>query len=198
MAAGSDEKQPSMSCLSTTEIADRLFTGHAADVLCRFPDGCIDLVITSPPYWTAVEYDQGGNPWSSYEGYLTDMQSIWSQCDYYQHHDYPSDLITGLQDGPVIPAGDPAKPIYAGECGRDFTPFLGLHAPLWAGLMAGQSGAGQQWYSDQLEAENAYSLYKAGRDFVLLSGLGEQDAVGKSVLHVTCPIIGSGCANPTT
>jgi modification methylase len=66
--------------LSLAEIVDRLFTGHAADVLSQFPDGCIDLVITSPPYWTAVEYDQGQNPWSSYEGYLTDMQSIWEQC----------------------------------------------------------------------------------------------------------------------
>jgi len=66
--------------LSVAEIVDRLFTGHAADVLSQFPDGCIDLVITSPPYWTAVEYDQGQNPWSSYEGYLTDMQSIWTQC----------------------------------------------------------------------------------------------------------------------
>jgi len=66
--------------LSVAKIVNRLFTGHAADVLSQFPDGCIDLVITSPPYWTAVEYDQGQNPWSSYEGYLTDMQSIWTQC----------------------------------------------------------------------------------------------------------------------
>jgi modification methylase len=66
--------------LRVAEIVDQLFTGHAADVLSRFPDGCIDLVITSPPYWTAVEYDQGQNPWSSYEGYLTDMQSVWAQC----------------------------------------------------------------------------------------------------------------------
>ena len=66
--------------LGVAEIVDRLFTGHAAGVLSQFPDGCIDLVITSPPYWTAVEYDQGQNPWSSYEGYLTDMQSVWAQC----------------------------------------------------------------------------------------------------------------------
>ena len=29
--------------------------------------------MTSPPYWTAVEYDHGENPWSSYEAYLADM-----------------------------------------------------------------------------------------------------------------------------
>src|SRR5260221_13061802 len=63
-----------------TDIVDRLFIGHAADVLSHFPDGCIDLVVTSPPYWTAVEYDQGESPWNSYGAYLSDMQSVWSQC----------------------------------------------------------------------------------------------------------------------
>jgi modification methylase len=62
------------------EIADRLFTGHAAAVLSRFEDASIDLVVTSPPYWTAVRYDQGENPWVSYEAYLGDMKSVWSQC----------------------------------------------------------------------------------------------------------------------
>lgn len=66
--------------LSPADIVDRLFTGHAAEVLARFPDGCVDLVVTSPPYWTAVEYDHGENPWSSYEAYLSDMQSVWNQC----------------------------------------------------------------------------------------------------------------------
>jgi DNA modification methylase len=66
--------------LSPTEIVDRLFTGHANEVLARFPDCCVDLVVTSPPYWTAVEYDTGKNPWQSYEAYLADMQSVWSQC----------------------------------------------------------------------------------------------------------------------
>ena len=65
---------------SPAEIADRLFTGHAAEVLSHFPDGCIDLVITSPPYWTAVEYHQPTNLWSSYEAYLEDMQRVWRHC----------------------------------------------------------------------------------------------------------------------
>lgn len=66
--------------LSPAEILDRLFTGHAAEVLARFPDSCIDLVVTSPPYWTAVEYEHGENPWPSYEAYLQDMHSVWRQC----------------------------------------------------------------------------------------------------------------------
>src|SRR5689334_1865250 len=61
-------------------LVDRLFVGHAAEVLAGFPSACIDLVVTSPPYWTAVEYDRNQNPWPSYEAYLADMQSVWRQC----------------------------------------------------------------------------------------------------------------------
>src|SRR5271170_6046372 len=61
-------------------IADRLFTGHAAAVMQHLPENSIDLVVTSPPYWTAVEYDHGKNPWPSYAAYLDDMQSVWAQC----------------------------------------------------------------------------------------------------------------------
>lgn len=66
--------------LSPAEIVDRLFVGHSAEVLQKFPSNSIDLVITSPPYWTAVEYDHGASPWSSYDTYLGDMQSVWNQC----------------------------------------------------------------------------------------------------------------------
>jgi modification methylase len=81
MRAGRDKQRDAPTPrLTVAEIVDRLFTGHAADVLTRFPDGCIDLVVTSPPYWTAVEYDQGESPWGSYEAYLSDMQSVWKEC----------------------------------------------------------------------------------------------------------------------
>lgn len=66
--------------LSPADIVDRLFIGHAAEVMSRFPAGSIDLVVTSPPYWTAVQYDHGESPWPSYEAYLLDMHSVWEQC----------------------------------------------------------------------------------------------------------------------
>jgi|SRR5689334_11149847 modification methylase len=62
------------------ELADRLLVGHAAEVLAGFPDACIDLIVTSPPYWTAVEYDWEQSPWVSYKAYLGDMQSVWKEC----------------------------------------------------------------------------------------------------------------------
>ncbi len=61
-------------------FADRLLVGHAAQVLAEFPPACIDLVVTSPPYWTAVEYEGQANPWPSYEAYLDDMLSVWKEC----------------------------------------------------------------------------------------------------------------------
>jgi hypothetical protein len=114
-------------------------------------------------------------------------EPIWGQCDYYQHHDYPADLISALRDAAGVPAGQPVKPIFGGECGMQGTPFFGFHGPLWAGLMGAQSGAAQQWYWDHIDADNAYSLFHAARDFVLLSGLADQDVLAKAAPHVTCP-----------
>jgi len=57
-----------------------IFAGDAAEVLARLPAGSIDLVVTSPPYWTAVEYEQGANAWPSYGKYLDHMQAVWSHC----------------------------------------------------------------------------------------------------------------------
>ena len=62
------------------ELYDRLYVGHAANVLRDFPADCIDLVVTSPPYWTAVEYDGQKDTWASYEAYLDDMLSVWREC----------------------------------------------------------------------------------------------------------------------
>lgn len=64
------------------QFVDKLLHGHAADVMRSMPDNSIDLVVTSPPYWTAVEYDghDKPNPWESYEAYLDDMMSVWKEC----------------------------------------------------------------------------------------------------------------------
>src|SRR3984893_1535547 len=82
MPEAKKKKQPEQTAsgLSPADIVDRLFTGHAAEVLSRFPQGSIDLVVTSPPYWTDVEYEQGENSWAADPTYLTDMQSVWNQC----------------------------------------------------------------------------------------------------------------------
>ena len=113
-------------------------------------------------------------------------QPIWNQCDYYTHHDYPTDYISALRDPPGVPAGQPVKPIFGAEAGSDLTFHYGLHAPLWAGLMGAQSGGAQPWYWDRIDAESGYNLIRPLRDFVLWSGIGEQNGLAKSGPHVTC------------
>ncbi len=60
--------------------ANQLLVGHAAELMADLPSGSIDLIITSPPYWTAVEYDGGKPAWQSYGDYLADLQTVWTQC----------------------------------------------------------------------------------------------------------------------
>jgi len=50
--------------------------GHAARVIGDFSDNSVDLVINSPPYWTAVEYDGGRSWWAYYDAYLDDIQAV--------------------------------------------------------------------------------------------------------------------------
>lgn len=58
----------------------KLLAGDAAEIMAGWPDGSVDLVITSPPYWTAVEYDGQTADWPTYEAYLDDMMKVWTQC----------------------------------------------------------------------------------------------------------------------
>ncbi len=112
-------------------------------------------------------------------------QPIWNECDYYQHHDYPTDYITALRDPQGVPAGQPVKPVFGGEAGRDNTVYYGQHAPLWAGLMAGQSGIAQPWYWDRIDSERCYNLIRPVRDFILSAGIAEQDVLNKSAPQFT-------------
>jgi DNA modification methylase len=64
----------------SVNFVNRLFTGHAAQVPACFPEESIDLVVTSPPYWTAVQYHGASNPWTSYDLYLVDMLAVWREC----------------------------------------------------------------------------------------------------------------------
>jgi len=58
---------------------DKLILGEAKLVLKKIPENSIDLVITSPPYWNAVEYDKK-NTNLSYEDYLNNLVLIFKEC----------------------------------------------------------------------------------------------------------------------
>ncbi len=60
---------------------NQVHQADASECLSTFPEGCIDLVVTSPPYWTAVEYNQSTKQCSgSYEEYLDSLLSVWIEC----------------------------------------------------------------------------------------------------------------------
>jgi DNA modification methylase len=67
---------------------NQVLVGDAASVMAQMPDASIDLVVTSPPYWTAVTYaddqtapaNKGNDGWETYEAYLDDLQRVWSEC----------------------------------------------------------------------------------------------------------------------
>ena len=118
-------------------------------------------------------------------------EPIWDEADYYQHHDYPSDLITGIRDASGISAAQPVGPDFSGECGIDTTPHVGISPPVWAGIMAGQSGGAMPWYWDTIDPNNDYFLIQAAADFVTVSGLADQNALTKS-----SPLMTGGASGP--
>ena len=112
-------------------------------------------------------------------------EPIWDETDYYTHHDYPSDLISGIRDAQDISDAQTVAPDYSSECGIDFTPHVGISPPIWAGLMAGQSGDAMPWYWDTIDPNNDYFLIQAAADFVTQSGLADQNTLNKSAPSVT-------------
>ena len=63
------------------EFNNKLVLGNAKDVLAQMPDNSVDMVVTSPPYWNAVEYDKTTAESSgSYEDYIDALLQVWKQC----------------------------------------------------------------------------------------------------------------------
>jgi modification methylase len=64
-----------------SDFMNRLIVGDAKNVLASMPEGSVDLVITSPPYWTAVEYDEGSIESSGdYGDYIAALLEVWKGC----------------------------------------------------------------------------------------------------------------------
>ena len=64
----------------SSPLINTLQAGNSAEVMRALPKSSVDLIITSPPYWGAVEYDDQPAGWSTYEDYLSDMMQVWSEC----------------------------------------------------------------------------------------------------------------------
>lgn len=65
------------------EIADAVIYNHDSSDMSMVPDESVNLIITSPPYWTLKDYDvegQIGKGSSSYDYYLGELNKVWKEC----------------------------------------------------------------------------------------------------------------------
>ena len=60
-------------------IINKLHCADSKKFLTKVDDECIDLIITSPPYWNAVEYEK--NKKYTYEKYIDFLFEIWCECE---------------------------------------------------------------------------------------------------------------------
>lgn len=66
---------------SKADCLDQLILGDAKEILSTLPEGCVDLVVTSPPYWTAVEYEEPTvESAGTYQEYLASLLAVWKEC----------------------------------------------------------------------------------------------------------------------
>lgn len=62
--------------------ANRIVCADAASVLQMLPAGSVACVVTSPPYWSSVDYGFPGQiGQTSYDRYLSDLLVVWKQCE---------------------------------------------------------------------------------------------------------------------
>ena len=78
---------------------NRLIEGDATDVLGGFPEACVDLIATSPSYWTAVDYGDG-RPAPSYGDYLDALDQVWAECERVLHPNGKMAINTALMPIP--------------------------------------------------------------------------------------------------
>jgi DNA modification methylase len=60
----------------------KVFIGNSSN-MSDIPDNSVNLIITSPPYWTLKDYeteDQIGLGSNSYEHYLNELNKVWFEC----------------------------------------------------------------------------------------------------------------------
>lgn len=68
------------SYLRVTRLRPLLMLGDASDVLRDLPDACVDVVMTSPPYWGKREYANGGiGLETDYHDFVCHLVEIFSE-----------------------------------------------------------------------------------------------------------------------
>lgn len=64
-------------------IKDATIFNMNSNDMSHIPDNSVNLIITSPPYWTLKDYDvegQIGTGSSSYDYYISELNKVWKEC----------------------------------------------------------------------------------------------------------------------
>lgn len=64
-------------------IKDATIFNMNSNDMSAIPDNSVNLIITSPPYWTLKDYDvegQIGTGSSSYDFYISELNKVWKEC----------------------------------------------------------------------------------------------------------------------
>lgn len=64
-------------------IKDATVFNMNSNDMSAIPDNSVNLIITSPPYWTLKDYDvegQIGTGSSSYDFYISELNKVWKEC----------------------------------------------------------------------------------------------------------------------
>ena len=76
-------KVDKLPCSDTLRVGDATVYFKSSDNMREIKDSSVNLVITSPPYWTLKDYgtaDQIGIGSSSYDQYISDLNKVWEEC----------------------------------------------------------------------------------------------------------------------
>jgi DNA modification methylase len=68
---------------SSFQIGEAAIYIKSSQNMSEIKDSSVNLVITSPPYWTLKDYnndDQIGTGSSSYESYIAELNKVWMEC----------------------------------------------------------------------------------------------------------------------
>lgn len=64
-------------------IGDATIINGSSENMSAIPDNSVNLIVTSPPYWTLKDYEteeQIGKGSSSYDEYIDNLNKVWKEC----------------------------------------------------------------------------------------------------------------------
>lgn len=64
-------------------IGDATIFNGSSENMSQIPDNSVNLIITSPPYWTLKDYDtdeQIGKGSACYDEYIENLNKVWKEC----------------------------------------------------------------------------------------------------------------------